>query len=605
MDVIRPVMRMCLPLRLGPVGEHFDLAAAGKAVQERSFNHLPGSSPKGADKVSAPHRLWSGLVRQKRAYQRRFFLPYIVDMLGAGDGDSGAALRSFELHRSAAARLFRKGCVFHMVDTRKSAWTEGDRPPHSGPPFTFSDVELHIFGSGLAFLVLELTVSNPAESAVAAKAERAVPVRSVQELAYALRTLEPDDRGPVSLALSPGSSAKDDLDTGKYQIDEDPFSSALVAGEHFTLNSLVSWLLGDLVDGDHGLDQVRSPAWGLRFYAYHVVSVRGFPRSEDSLRRRPEDVREIVRLARQGYSEYAIRQRDLSPDESPNLHFVAGDVLLCAGREGSVLLQRLDDDTFAPEQRRRLETSYFTTMLLGLHQRIGLVELQHAAELRYRAVFDGDDRDLPVSAGHVAPVRDLLKQVLAFTLCYCFSEVARLSYYSWAYATWYRVFNVQRTWDDLRAEVRDLDDLLDRVQQGELLQHQTRLLEYQATMQYHQARFAEQQEAIQEQQAALLAHERAEASRERGRVDEERSFQRWMAILGAILIPPTVMFSWFGMNYQTMDTTSWFLPKSPLDPAVWLSTLAVVALFIGAVLVIAMRAKKLGDRSQDSDDHES
>ena len=556
--------RMILPLRLAGQGgsRSQDLTLATERLDARGAPRQMREIDQGVD----PPRFWTTLGDGKRHMQRRFLLPFVRDLLDDPEDRDIAHNEVGIVRRQIAPETLER----LTIGGRPLALTK-----RSGAQFPFlihlSDIELYLFDSMLCFVLVELTIDG-----------RDARLSEAQDLAYALRSVSEDECELVQLSLVPAPARRNEkrsevelteaqrakqLERERARTTDDRFFNRIIAGESFTFPELLLWLVDTGAPKEPSPSSAAralplSPGWGPRLCAYHVLAFDGEIPGDHHLAQWPATP-ELLRLTRLGHSGYQIRPHDLDPARNPALFRGSGNVLFSLGRESSVVLRASGTAEFETEQEQRTRWGYVLLLLLTMHQSIRLLELQREGAAVYNGVLGGTPSNGPLEA-RIEAVKNLLSSVLAFTLRHCYSEVSGHTYYRLAYKGWHDVFGVRATWDDLRNEVRELDDVFDRLQQSQMLQTQNEIIA---------------------RQSDLLRQEVSSAREESLRNQRDRRFQTWMTVLGTLLLPPTVVFSYFGMNYQTMDETSIFLPSRPSDlmliaPAVGL-TLIFLILMVG------------------------
>ncbi len=148
---------------------------------------------------------------------------------------------------------------------------------------------------------------------------------------------------------------------------------------------------------------------------------------------------------------------ELRLDDGGLLPYAANQWFFCSLNGGGFLASNPPaTEFFRTTLPKHIETQYFLLFLLALEQRFVLMMLSQQVSHRWVAQdADSSDRARTLAFGRI---RDAL---LAFTAQGYFAQTMQEEHHHRYYACWQRVFQLQRLYDEVAAEVREMHSYLD------------------------------------------------------------------------------------------------------------------------------------------------
>ncbi|MGI8783252.1 MAG: hypothetical protein ACR2L2_06335 [Acidobacteriota bacterium] len=129
--------------------------------------------------------------------------------------------------------------------------------------------------------------------------------------------------------------------------------------------------------------------------------------------------------------------------------------------EGSaVLAWHLGDPFIKNQLRDKIEHNYFIPFLIAVHQRLATM---HLAELIGQSSYLRHS-EKPTDRKLAAEIRRLRTRVFEFIICCWFADVSSSRVYTRVYQAWQRVFEAGALLEEVKNEVAELDDYLERVE---------------------------------------------------------------------------------------------------------------------------------------------
>ncbi len=342
-------------------------------------------------------------------------------------------------------------------------WAKGQRLPLT---VRFTAAHLFFFCTGVGFLVLEVQNGG-----------KRVSTQELAELAWQLRDLrsyEAADGPLVGAAESHYNRHKDkhnqallfrrpSEDRSGVNIPPDklnrafphPFLSRIHQRREnneensydfpsFSLGELILFLLNPLIaeQGIDGEEWLRSKCLINKYLiGSHFLRTKPYPDLETK-------ALDLFFLRRNYKETYQASKTDLLLINNPEVISTFQNIFFGQSQEGGVTLVEDIDLPFFRGFADKARFSYFLPFLLALHQRFALIHFAIGmAELKT------DDS---------AQVRSLRESVFDFVLKWRFGQVSNVTMYNRVYENWRRVLGLDTLLQEIKSEVDELDELLER-----------------------------------------------------------------------------------------------------------------------------------------------
>ena len=297
----------------------------------------------------------------------------------------------------------------------------------------------------------------------------------------------------------------------------------------FDFQELVDYLLSPLCPLNLKIDKFFESTYDNRLMGYTFLLTD--PGSEESLKT------DLFYLRRFYKESYQPAEQYLRLLENPEIVQTFKNIYLGMTLEGGVVWGIRSGHPFMEQFQKHAETRYFFPFLLAFHQRIALLHLGEQAEvISYQA------ERTEISAKDLGRTEKLRLRILDFLLHCRFSQVSNVTMHNQVYERWCDVLRIHPLLDDLKVEVEELDDLLQR--------------------------------------HSLREEEKARQEEEKVRKDRDRKLN----LLTYILLPLTLVTGIFGMNIREFSDVSY---KN------WQSVVTVAIIVIPAIIVYLLARKKI------------
>lgn len=435
-----------------------------------------------------PQQVWIETTRKELKKMARRLASPVADYL-VGEGYARPLVRVFEWKDDSLNALLRELETVEEKSQHRTRFL-----------FDITDVRLFLFDTGVGLLSFEFVlrevteeVFRPSQAAPGAgtnartkegvweASERRSPtLDDLIAFNYRMRTLrdkareedEPTNRDSpckgghgkgnhlptmCSRARKRAASKRAEAGTPPADAGDDEFLRDLLNGEEFTLEALKEWSLSGLRQKCEAmgaaLEEVGPPFLVGLTYARVPASSPGEGLSEAEL------APSLFRLRRFYGPNYQPVPIGGGPD--PEVYRPFFGVWHGISIEGMATLVLDDGRTeFFNEMSDRVRSNYFTLFLLALHQRVAL-EFLSTCSSRFKRVSVAECP--PDTAEVVQAARALRSAAFHFTLHHTFPWVGAVTMYQEVYERLMAAMRLRELHDDLRDDLRELDELLERM----------------------------------------------------------------------------------------------------------------------------------------------
>lgn len=342
-------------------------------------------------------------------------------------------------------------------------WSRAKRLPHT---LRFSAAHLFLFCTGVGFLVLEVQ-----------SGERNVSTENLADLAWRLRDfrlyeaadgplveandfhyMRHKDKRSQALLFRLSSEDRSRVIIPPQDLNRSfphPFLSRIHQRREnnednaydfpsFTLAELILFLLNPLIVEQGIVDEewLRTKCLINKYLiGYHFLRTKPYADLENK-------ALDLFRLRRNYKDTYQASKVDLRLINNPEVIATFQNICFGQSQEGGVVLVEDIDHDFYRTFGDKAQFSYFLPFLLALHQRFALIHFAISmAELKT------DDS---------AQVRSLRESILNFVLKWRFGQVSNVTMYNRVYENWRRVLGLDTLLQEIKSEVDELDELLER-----------------------------------------------------------------------------------------------------------------------------------------------
>ena len=262
-------------------------------------------------------------------------------------------------------------------------------------------------------------------------------------------------------------------DNGELTVIDD---NGQVGHNRLKLHDLIDFLL--LVLGKRGETWEASFEEQPLVYCYALVTRAGTGGDQNAqpLDFETELSSPLYRLRRSLDSNYHPTSLDLEIEGNPEVIQTFENIYFGMSSEGTAVVVLDTGVAFIRDSfHERVMGAYYLVFLIALHQRLATIYL---AQQISRTSFVRHSRDL--SQQELATeIQQIRKLVFEFMVQCYFAEVSDMSMYTKTYRGWQRIFEVEPLVQEVKSEVEELDDFLQRIQneiQREQMDRQTKLI---------------------------------------------------------------------------------------------------------------------------------
>lgn len=326
-------------------------------------------------------------------------------------------------------------------------------------PMAFQEVHLYLFRSGVGILMFQVAMRPGIRRTAHAAASDKEP--GGEDLPLDLEQLIQFNRAWRHMEHR-GSSPYFRLRSRDHPA-EYPTTAAQ---RRFTLNDLIDAFLAPI--GEAG------KAWEA-FYERHLIGYAFALVSRQDHEGKPLPIpydelkRPLFWLRRYFEPNYLPTEADLRLEDNPEVVQTFENIYFGVSLEGGVVLAWDSGNDFIRNQlHARVREGYFVLFLLALHQRLATIHLAYLID--QTSYHQHSHR--PVQRSVARDIQYLRRRLFAFIIRCWFAEVSNMKMYAEVYRAWQRVFAVEALLGEVKNEVAELDDYLQRAQ----MERETRLI---------------------------------------------------------------------------------------------------------------------------------
>jgi CorA-like Mg2+ transporter protein len=333
-------------------------------------------------------------------------------------------------------------------------------------PVEVQEVHCYLFRSGVGILMLQVAmqpgiqrVSPPAkEDAVPCLETLPLDVEQLMRFTRAFRRIQRQRRVPF-LRLPPRNRPElSHVEMATAQMHLPREVSDTEEERRVTIGALLDELLTPIgCEGD---------TWEA-FYEHHFIGYTFalVSRTDASGQPMPITYEELQRplfwLRRYVDPNYLPTAADLCLEDNPEVLQTFENIYFGLSSEGGAVLAWDSGVDFIRNQlHARVRDSYFWLFLLALHQRLAAI---HLANLIGQTSYVRHSRR-PLRRSVASEIRHLRTRIFEFMVRCSFAEVSTMKMYTDVYHAWQRVFRVEALCAEVKTEVEELDDYLQRLQ---------------------------------------------------------------------------------------------------------------------------------------------
>lgn len=250
-----------------------------------------------------------------------------------------------------------------------------------------------------------------------------------------------------------------------------------------------------------------------------------------------------------------------------------------------------DTPFFRENLPKHIHKEYFHLYIIALHQRFGLMEMSHDVAEHWGAENEED---------RIKAFENIRNRFLSFTARGYFTQVMQTEHHHRNYRKWQETFELQRLYDEVREEVREMFDWL-QLKRSERLE---KTAKEQAELAKKESEEAARREKESKDRDIELA--KVETQRENAAKARADKFERRLSLFGLLVALgigiPALIVGFFGMNITDMPQNIDLNFKN----AIFMFLLTLIISILVAILIYfymnrETKSEENGNDSQDKD----